>query len=60
MIFGGQTRSPKATALIVGAIIFLAAFIGLVWNHLDAWELPSKFVPLGRCHSLGLFPPQSR
>lgn len=50
MIFGGQ-RSPKTTALVVGAVIFLAAFIGLVYNHLDAWELPSKFVPPQLTHS---------
>lgn len=46
MILGGS-RSPRATAIVVGAVIFLAAFIGLVYNHLDtSWDLPAnKFVP---------------
>lgn len=42
MIFGGQSRSPKALALIVAAFVFVAAFVSLVYNHLDAWDMPSN------------------
>jgi hypothetical protein len=35
MIFGNQLRSSKTTALFVGAVIFIAIFLGLVYNHVD-------------------------
>ncbi|KAI5462065.1 hypothetical protein BGZ63DRAFT_203952 [Mariannaea sp. PMI_226] len=34
MMFG-QMRSNKSTALVVGVVIFLAAFVGLAYNHLE-------------------------
>lgn len=37
----GQMRSNKATALVVGVVIFLAAFVGLSYNHLEPWQQPS-------------------
>lgn len=37
----GQMRSNKATALVVGVVIFLAAFVGLAYNHLEPWQRPA-------------------
>lgn len=37
----GQLRSNKATVVVIGAVIFLAALVGLAYNHLDTWELPA-------------------
>ncbi|KAI9155469.1 galactosyl transferase [Paramyrothecium foliicola] len=43
MIFGNQLRSSKMTALFVGAVVFMAIFIGLVYNHMDSFqEVPSN------------------
>lgn len=44
MIFGGSARSTRGTALIVGAVVFILAFIGLIFNHLDSWHLPATLV----------------
>lgn len=37
----GNMRSNKATALVVGVVIFLAAFVGLAYNHLEPWQRPN-------------------
>lgn len=37
----GQMRSNKVTALVVGVVIFLAAFVGLAYNHLEPWQKPA-------------------
>lgn len=44
MIFGAQARSNKATLLLVGAVVFLALFVGLAYNHMDYWHAPSTYV----------------
>ncbi|MGH7963522.1 MAG: hypothetical protein ACRERD_17150, partial [Candidatus Binatia bacterium] len=31
-------------ALLVGSIFFVAAFVGLMFNHLDYWDLPIQLV----------------
>lgn len=36
----GSMRSNKSTALVVGVVVFLAAAVGLAYNHLDTWEFP--------------------
>lgn len=36
----GPFRSNRATLVVLGAIIFLAAFVGLAYNNLDSWDLP--------------------
>lgn len=40
----GPIRSNRATLIVLGAIIFLAAFVGLAYNHVDRWELPEGLV----------------
>jgi hypothetical protein len=35
MIFGKQLRSSKTTALYVGAVVFMAAFVSLIFNHME-------------------------
>ncbi|KAF5006213.1 hypothetical protein FDECE_7372 [Fusarium decemcellulare] len=37
----GQVRTNRSTALMAGTIIFLVAFVGLAYNHLDKWEPPA-------------------
>jgi len=41
-MFGAQARSNKAAVLFVGAVVFMAVFVGLVYNHLDYWSAPAK------------------
>lgn len=41
-MLGNQSRSNKTTLIIVGAVVFVTIFVGLVYNHLDYWEAPSK------------------
>jgi hypothetical protein len=37
----GQVRTNRSTALMAATIIFLVAFVGLAYNHLDKWEPPA-------------------
>jgi hypothetical protein len=44
MIFG-QARSQRTTALIiVGAVVFVSVFVGLVYNNMDSFQLPTEYV----------------
>lgn len=36
----GPIRSNRATLVVLGAIFFLAAFVGLAYNNLESWDLP--------------------
>ncbi|PNY23271.1 Uncharacterized protein TCAP_06788 [Tolypocladium capitatum] len=45
LVLGGCVRSTKGTVLLVGAVFFVVAFIGLVFNHLDSWGLPASTKP---------------
>lgn len=38
----GQIRSNKATGLIIGVVIFITAFVGLAYNHLEPWQQPAN------------------
>ena len=40
----GPIRSNRATLFILGAIFFIAAFVGLAYNNLETWEIPDGFV----------------
>ncbi|KFA79789.1 hypothetical protein S40288_00747 [Stachybotrys chartarum IBT 40288] len=43
MIFSTQPRSTKTTTVIIASIVFIVAFIGLVYNHLDSsFSIPSS------------------
>ncbi|EFY99392.1 galactosyl transferase GMA12/MNN10 family protein (glycosyl transferase family 34) [Metarhizium robertsii] len=41
-MLNNSVRSTKGMAILVGAIFFVAAFVGLVYNHLDSWNLPVR------------------
>ncbi|OAQ70940.1 Galactosyl transferase [Pochonia chlamydosporia 170] len=41
-MLGNSVRSTKGMAILVGSIFFVAAFVGLVFNHLDSWDLPAR------------------
>jgi hypothetical protein len=45
-MLGAQARSNKATVLLVGAVVFMAVFVGLVYNHLDYWSTTAKYAKL--------------
>lgn len=49
----GPIRSNRATLFVLGAIFFLAAFVGLAYNNLESWDLPDGYVS-------SLIPCQSR
>jgi hypothetical protein len=36
----GPIRSNRATLVVLAAIIFLAAFVGLAYNNVESWDLP--------------------
>lgn len=42
-MLNNSVRSTKGMAILVGAIFFVAAFVGLVYNHLDSWNLPVRY-----------------
>lgn len=46
IMLGAQARSNKATVLFVGAVVFMAVFVGLVYNHLDYWSATAKYAKL--------------
>ena len=43
-MFGAQTRNQRTIVIFVGVLIFLSIFVGLVYNHLDSIQLPSRYV----------------
>lgn len=42
MIFPAQTRNHRTVVILVSALVFLAVFIGLIYNHMDSIPLPSR------------------
>ncbi|KND91521.1 hypothetical protein TOPH_03842 [Tolypocladium ophioglossoides CBS 100239] len=45
MVLAGAVRSTKGTVLVVGAVFFVVAFIGLIFNHLNSWDQPTRTNP---------------
>jgi hypothetical protein len=43
-MLGAQTRNQRTIVIFVGVLIFLSIFVGLVYNHLDSIQLPSRYV----------------
>jgi hypothetical protein len=41
----GPIRANRATVLVLAAVFFLAAFVGLAYNHVETWDIPAGFVP---------------
>jgi len=44
-MLGAQTRNQRTIVIFVGVLIFLSIFVGLVYNHLDSIQLPSRPQP---------------
>lgn len=41
-MIGNQLRSSRFAVVSAAAIIFIFLLVGLIYNHIDAWDLPIK------------------
>ena len=37
-------RSTKGLVVLLASVVFIAAFVGLVFNHVDSWDAPLRYV----------------
>lgn len=46
----GPLRANRSTAIVIGSVVFLVAFVSLAYNHLDNWEPAADVSDTGDLH----------